>query len=1110
MLKDIRYSLSNDSKHQEFLETVWSSKLETNRQISLLAFKQTMPNVYHLLSKPSNYPENIFVNKDGELDIVDTSTGKTVYGSDVEKSIERHLTHFESNPLSVSFSNASRSTPLPSCINVLVVFGVGLGHHLLSLLQHYTVKHLVIYEPNHGYLDSSLSTGIWSSVFGLAHQKSTAIYLQTKFDAREVMKELGELHGSYPFESFYIYQHYHNLAFDTAMNFLNTATLKSLGSITRSHLPKHAPDDCIVPWPPVVDTKLWSETHLNNELLQSNLAAFSLFFPEIAREFREYIPSKWKPLANQNGEVNIFHLKTETTLYGESPLAEELQAFDAFVQAPSRERLALGYIRGKTSQHLHQKMVKKIEKAFEGIKADDAVLPNEVNALLLFGIGAGYKLQKFYKTIDIKSLFICEPNRDYFYASLYAIDWNYILNEANENDRRIYLNIGDDGTNLAKDLVGQFHAIGTHVIESMYFSNGYDNPALIPAIKKLREELRSIVALGEYFDYSRYGVAHTKWAIENGVNFYTKKNILLFDSDFTEVPVFIVGNGPSLDKLLPVLKEERARAIIISCGTALQSLYKNGIIPDFHAEIESNRDTYDWATRIGNLDFLKGISLLSCNGMHPDTVKLYKNAFLSFKEGEASTVAINGLNASVNFPELKFSYPTVSNFAINFALDVGFKQIYLIGVDLGFVDGQHHHSKDSGYYKSDGSELYDYVNQSNSSLSVKGNFRSSVTTKFEFNMARKMIEKAVAAYPNQDVYNLNDGAAITGCLPLNPDSVLLLNSSESKKRALEWIVKSMHSLINPNEFSSNFKASFNHDFLLRDIEELMELLEKEILNRREVYELIGEQRKFLIEKFLAKKSIFFYYFNGSLNYINSILTKVVCIRDENIFRTTLDPVLNIWREFLEQVSYSLYEYPNAFDSISTIYKERQEILLGRYLFENKLCLVSKSANNYIKDIERNLKIETSIDEHRTLYQIEFVKNMSDFDNRSLDSEKTAFVISDSSLLERVMNRNSIFDSDIIVFYPIDDKPEINLHGLVFSVVLALVSTEKLQLVLPKTGGLRWYQLIPNCMSAVKKKKFIIFETRNFYAFCQEKLEDEDFVNGAGDRFWMSHDSHFLK
>jgi len=1105
MLKDIRYSLSNDSKHQEFLETVWSSKLETNRQISLLAFKQTMPNVYHLLSKPSNYPENIFVNKDGELDIVDTSTGKTVYGSDVEKSIERHLTHFESNPLSVSFSNASRSTPLPSCINVLVVFGVGLGHHLLSLLQHYTVKHLVIYEPNHGYLDCSLSTGIWSSVFGLAHQKSTAIYLQTKFDAREVMKELGELHGSYPFESFYIYQHYHNLAFDTAMNFLNTATLKSLDSITRSHLPKHAPDDCIVPWPPVVDTKLWSETHLNNELLQSNLAAFSLFFPEIAREFREYIPSKWKPLANQNGEVNIFHLKTETTLYGESPLAEELQAFDAFVQAPSRERLALGSTPGKTSQHLHQKMVKKIEGVFEGVMAEDAVLPYKVNALLLFGIGAGYKLQKLYKTKEVKSLFICEPNRDYFYASLYAIDWNYILNEANENDRRIYLNIGDDGTNLAKDLVGQFHSIGTHVIESMYFSNGYDNPALVPAITKLREELRSIVALGEYFDYSRYGVAHTKWAIEHGVNFYTKNIRSPSENNFSDVPVFIIGNGPSLDNLIPTIKEERGRAIVISCGTALQALHKNQITPDFHAEIECNRATFDWAVRIGDNNYLKKINLISCNGVHPDTIKLYKEAFLSFKEGEASTVLLQETFPK-KFPELRFSYPTVSNFAINWALDLGFRQIYLLGVDLGFVKDNHHHSKDSGYYKSDGSELYDYVSQSNSSLRVKGNFRNSVTTKFEFNMARQVIERAVASYSNLDVYNLNDGAAIAGCLPLNTDSVLLLNSRESKEKALKWIVKSAHSSINSNKLSLSFKSKFDCNFLLRDIDELKLLLEKKISTSNDVRNIVDDQRKILVESFLAKRSIFFYYFNGSINYINSILTKVSCIRDEDIFCTILGRVLNVWQEFLEQVSNSLYQYPNEFDAISSTYRERQEILLGRCLSEKKLGFVSKSASRYVEEIESSLRAETSVDDPNTLYQIEFVKTMFDFENRSFDSAKTAFIISDSLLLEKVLVQNFVLNSDVIVFCPIYDKFDVNLSELIFSVFLALVSTDKLQLVIPKCGNLSWRQIFPGHLSALKKKKFVIFETKSIFAFCKDALEDEDFVNGAGDRFWMSDDS----
>ena len=80
---------------------------------------------------------------------------------------------------------------------------------------------------------------------------------------------------------------------------------------------------------------------------------------------------------------------------------------------------------------------------FKGIKASDEVLPEEVGALLLFGIGAGYKLEKLYNCFNVECLFVCEPNRDYFFASLYAIDWSKILTKVYNENRRIYLNIGD-------------------------------------------------------------------------------------------------------------------------------------------------------------------------------------------------------------------------------------------------------------------------------------------------------------------------------------------------------------------------------------------------------------------------------------------------------------------------------------------------------------------------------------------------------------------------------------------------------------------------------------------------------------------------------------------
>ena len=69
-----------------------------------------------------------------------------------------------------------------------------------------------------------------------------------------------------------------------------------------------------------------------------------------------------------------------------------------------------------------------------------------------------------------------------------------------------------------------------------------------------------------------------------------------------------------------------------------------------------------------------------------------------------------------------------------------------MGVDLGFVDVNHHHSKSSGYYQEDGKETYDYSAKNITSLVVPGNFRPRVNTKHEFKVSRQIIEQ-VAMVP---------------------------------------------------------------------------------------------------------------------------------------------------------------------------------------------------------------------------------------------------------------------------------------------------------------------------------------------------------------------------
>ena len=437
---------------------------------------------------------------------------------------------------------------------------------------------------------------------------------------------------------------------------------------------------------------------------------------------------------------------------------------------------------------------------------------------------------------------------------------------------------------------------------------------------------------------------------------------------------------------------------------------------------------------------------------------------------------------------------------INFSLEIGFQQLYLIGVDLGFVDGNHHHSKDSGYYKSDGSQLYDYLKQSKSSLVIKGNFRHSVLTKFEFNMARQMIEKTVAAYPNADVYNLNDGAAIEGCLPLKPDSVLLLNSVKTRKKLMQWILKSAHSSIDSDSFGSRFKLKFNNNFLTQEVSEFIKLLNRNLLTKKDIKTLIEQQRTLLTESYFAEKSIFFYYFNGSINYINSVLTKVTCIKEDSLFDSVLEQVLHYWREFLGQAYYSLSAYPEEFDIISSAPRDRQNIMLRDYFIDNDIKLVSRTLNAQVAMFEESINLDKTSEVLVIKYQIEFLNSIRDIHMWNKQADRVAFISSDLSLIDTLENQRAHGFSGVLVLHP-SESEDGRINELVFfAAVLSLVSTDKISIVVPKSINKDWLRTICDFILKLKNSTYVAFESRSMIAFCTSDLQEHELTNGAGDRF----------
>ena len=1098
MLKAIKFYLLDDEDKQTSLEVESAYAIKKNKEKSLIAFKRVMPAIFTQLIRARSTSTSVFVNKDKELDIVDFNSGKVFYGEQVTASIHQHVDSFISSPWVLDKNGFSRqSKPIEDDAEVLVVLGLALGIHLLKLVNETNFKSIVLYEPNFEFTHCSMLTGVWPEIFKVAAEKGTAIYFQSQLDGSSVLEDLSELKQVSPFASVHFYQHYHSASFDSVLKSLSGLTIKDVQKRLFSFSSSQPFDDYLVPWSPVITSNDWATSNLSKDVFDNNIEAFAKYYPDIAKEFSDYKPVKWEPKANQSGEVNLFHIETCTPLYGDSPKRESELAYEAFVKQPNRDNLILGYAGGKLIHYSHHKMVRKIQEHLAGMEEEESKLPETVKSMLLFGMGAGYQLEALSDSRDIEKLFVCEPNRDYFFASLFAIDWAAILNKVEEKRHRIYLNIGDDGTNLVRDLLSQFHSIGTHIIANTYLTLGYDNEVLLPAVDKLREDLRLIVAMGENFEHSRFGTAHTQWAVENNIGFYRKDGVPALGKKLGDVAVFVVGNGPSLDKLMPLLKGERENAIVISCGTALQAMYINGIVPDFHAEVESNRASFDWASRIGDKAYLKQINFISCNGVHPDTAELYKNTYLAFKEGESSTVLMRELFPELDLPYLHFSYPTVSNLVVNYVLEMGFKQVYLFGVDLGMVDVKHHHSKSSGYYKKDGKELFNHEEQVDTSLVVPGNLRPYVNTKFEFNMSKSVIEKTLAAFSDADVYNLNDGAKIAGSPPLEQDALIITNSVKDKQAAMNWIQTQAHVSIPADEFQQRFAQRFNHEALIEDITNFKALSEREFSGREDIDKLVFDQRQFLVEAYLRKCSILFFYFNGTSNYINSIFSKLTHFKNDKLVMEKFEAIRECWHNFLDDALTSISMYPNAFDTVSSFTRERQEIALQEFIKRESVAFVSESVSDVLKELEINQNTENT----QCHYQIELISSVSGLEERKSNISRMAYIVNSPELLLTLHERPKPAESDILIYSPFESVDDKTLEKAVFIAMLALTSSDKLKIVFPKLEQKDWGSFFESYFSTLSCG-MTSFETYNMFALASEPLADKEMTNEGGDRFWL--------
>ena len=194
------------------------------------------------------------------------------------------------------------------------------------------------------------------------------------------------------------------------------------------------------------------------------------------------------------------------------------------------------------------------------------------------------------------------------------------------------------------------------------------------------------------------------WAINGTKNLQVLgANPLISDigNAFANVPMIIVGAGPSLEKNIHLLKIAQEKAIILCVNRALRSLKNAGIVPDLTINLEPQ----DVAAQFKDVDIENIGGLVLASTSHPPLYNLPARRILSFCPNQATEGWMFPPSAT---PHEIASGGSVSCSALSVALFWQCSPIILVGQDLSFPGGS--------YYHADGADgeakaIYDEANQ---------------------------------------------------------------------------------------------------------------------------------------------------------------------------------------------------------------------------------------------------------------------------------------------------------------------------------------------------------------------------------------------------------------
>ncbi|GAB6076193.1 motility associated factor glycosyltransferase family protein [Desulfurobacterium crinifex] len=514
---------------------------------------------------------------------------------------------------------------------------------------------------------------------------------------------------------------------------------------------------------------------------ERNMNLLKREFPHVHQLMENYKPIRFR-FIYRDGRIDIFEPMTLNILYDfhlEEFIDYQLDNFLEYSTLLIRKPPPTPEV--YTDDLLHTQILRDVLTPFtkyESYSPDFFRVPKGFAPFtVVIGIGGGVLIKKLLERFNVKKLYVAEPNVDFFYLSLFLVDW----------EKDIFSKINKDNVSFQIGVPPQEqeNVIYETQLRAFFEENPFTS-AYAFIFRHYRTELTAKILKQAVsaFDLSKKGwgfIDDEMEAFEHFVENLNPDSLILHTKKKLKAPerVFVVGSGPSLDETIEVIKKNQDKALIFACGTALNPLLKEGITPDFLVEFERTYHINEVLNTVDQ-DTLKSLNLLAPDIIHPEVPPRFKETFYY---NRTSSVAMHLLKPKT-IPVA--AYPTVTNAAVSVSLEMGVKEIYLFGVDFGFKEGKEPHA--SGTVYEDKFKNVEEKLKRTARFILEGNFGGIVFTDSVFNWARRSMEECIFYYratgKSFKIYNCSDGAKIAGTESLRPENLHLrtLNKSTQMKR----------------------------------------------------------------------------------------------------------------------------------------------------------------------------------------------------------------------------------------------------------------------------------------------------------------------------------------